>query len=118
MNAFFLSVLVAVVIASRANVAGAEDTTRVNAEPRNKLLRDDEERVGVPGAAWYATHVMNKPSKLSTQTSQQILHAAQNHEPLPKWAKALIVLIGLGIVSGAAVAGVKITHAMTNSIEK
>ncbi|KAK1941014.1 hypothetical protein P3T76_007720 [Phytophthora citrophthora] len=122
MNAtFLLTVFVAAIIANGANVAGAEDTARANPESHNKRLRDnldDEERVAVAGAAWYATHVMNKPSKLSPQTSQQILHSVQNDEPLPKWAKAIIVLVGLGVVSGAAVAGVKISQTMVGNGEK
>ncbi|ETL46603.1 hypothetical protein L917_03445 [Phytophthora nicotianae] len=128
---FYCSVLIAVAVAHGLDYVAAENAATVHptsevesygAVSEARYLRgrqkvDDEERVAVAGPAWYATHVMTHTSrsKLSTQNSQKILDAVKNDEPLPKWVKALVVLIGLGVVSGAAVAGVKITQGLLNT---
>ncbi|KAF4034815.1 hypothetical protein GN244_ATG13176 [Phytophthora infestans] len=125
-RAFYLGLVAVMAVANAIEFVAAEHAALIDADDLTDSERiadarhlrgiqktDDEERVGVPAAAWYATHVMRRPSssELSNQNSQKIFDAEKDDRPLPKWAKALIILAGLGVVSGAAVSGVKISQA-------
>ncbi|KAL3657682.1 hypothetical protein V7S43_017484 [Phytophthora oleae] len=81
---------------------------------RNEKLSDEERAVAIAGPAWYATHVMSRPST-STQASHQILNAVENNKPLPKWAKAFIILAGLGVVAGTTAFYVKVMQALSST---
>lgn len=74
----------------------------------------------MPVGAFWGAAMMNRvdstTSTLSTQSSQTISHAVQEHIPLPKWVKALLVLGSLGVVSGAVVGSVKMEDAIVGSV--
>lgn len=77
-----------------------------------------EERFAVPvGAFWYAATQMNKADS-KIQSTQNIVHAVEHHEPLPKWAVALVALLGLGAAAGTVYGGVKVTQALSNVISE
>ncbi|GMF37779.1 unnamed protein product [Phytophthora lilii] len=78
-----------------------------------KVSGEDEERI-VPVAAYTAAYLRTRPS-FSTQTSQNILHAVENHEPLPKWAKALLVVLGLAAAGGTIFGSVKLANLINNA---
>ncbi|ETP37348.1 hypothetical protein F442_14841 [Phytophthora nicotianae P10297] len=111
----------------------SEDTALINTTAASTIERSDsyykvrhlkgaqktnnEERVGAVGATWYATHEMDSPStsKFISQQSQKILDTTKDNTPLPKWAKVVVVLAGLGIVSGAAVLYANFVKAILDS---
>ncbi|KAE9007424.1 hypothetical protein PR003_g15373 [Phytophthora rubi] len=129
--AVILVVIVATFVANGAmGFARAEDTTHINNSKRIALdnivkrLRASqkvggEERFIVPvGAIWYAATQMNKADS-KIQSTQNIVHAVEastveHHEPLPKWAVALVALLGLGAAAGTVYGGVKATEALSN----
>ncbi|KAF4138080.1 hypothetical protein GN958_ATG06164 [Phytophthora infestans] len=94
------------------NVTPSPITNRVgNVNNRRHLRRqqpNEEERMA-PNFAAMSNLLHSTPSGQSSQ----ILHAVENHEPLPKWAKALVVLLGLGVVAGGTVAAVKVSQSIT-----
>ncbi|OWY95627.1 RxLR effector protein [Phytophthora megakarya] len=76
---------------------------------------NNEERMITPP---YAA-MMNVLSHSTTPTqSTQILHAVENKTPLPKWAKALIVVLTIGVGAGVVVGGVKLNSALNKAMEE
>ncbi|KAF4138077.1 hypothetical protein GN958_ATG12686 [Phytophthora infestans] len=78
---------------------------------RGQNVKDEERTVN------YAAMSNLLHSTLSGQ-SAQILHAVESHKPLPKWAKALLVVLGLGMVSGSIFGSIKLTQAITRNLDK
>ncbi|OWY92659.1 hypothetical protein PHMEG_00038250 [Phytophthora megakarya] len=60
---------------------------------------------------------MMRRRRTSTQSSE-ILQKTKNHQPLPKWAKVLIVGLSLGVTAGIAVGGYKTVDALTSNTLK
>ncbi|GMF14496.1 unnamed protein product [Phytophthora lilii] len=108
-----LALLVAIAVVSGTGFAIAEEAALTNPASTTKLIGSEnnvsrlrknlrrnpkvsEERI-VPVAAFAAGYLNSHHStpSFSSQTSQSILHTVQGHKPLPKWAKALLVLLGL-----------------------
>ncbi|KAG3107415.1 hypothetical protein PI125_g12759 [Phytophthora idaei] len=86
------------------NVSTASDTKHIDFV--NKVHRltkghklKDEERIAVPNYAAMMNVMRSKPT--ASTRSSQILRAVEGHKPLPKWTSALIVLLGLGMLSGS-----------------
>ncbi|EEY62883.1 secreted RxLR effector peptide protein, putative [Phytophthora infestans T30-4] len=73
----------------------------------------DEERT-VPNYAAMSNLLHSTPSGQSAQ----ILYAVENHKPLPKREKALLVVLGLGMVSGGIFGSIKLTQAITRNLDK
>ncbi|KAJ8554665.1 hypothetical protein ON010_g9820 [Phytophthora cinnamomi] len=119
----FLAVVVATFIASGVGFTSADGTASDNSNKRVALdkiikrfrgsqrLGGEERGVTVPVAAY--VYALNRPSSISSN----IVHAVEHHEPLPKWATALIVLLSLGVVSGGAYGAVKLTQSLNLSKE-
>ncbi|KAF1786996.1 hypothetical protein GQ600_15313 [Phytophthora cactorum] len=125
-----LVLLVTIVAASGKSFTGAVEAPSNNVarasdikDNETRRLRggqevENEERMIVPpyGAMVNLLHSTSATSTTSTHSSQ-ILHAAKDHTPLPKWAKALIVLLSIGAVSGVAVGGIKLTQWLNKVVE-
>lgn len=111
-----LAVLLALILAtfvanSAVGFASAEDTTNLsNNHNKNndkrialdkiiKRLRTSqaEERGAVPILLMSAAARVNRADSTSTQT---IVHAVKQQKPIPKWATALTVVLGLGVLAG------------------
>ncbi|KAE8909142.1 hypothetical protein PF010_g18650 [Phytophthora fragariae] len=103
--AVILVVIVATFVANGAmGFARAEDTTHIN---NSKRIASDNivKRLR-------ASQKVGADSKI--QSTQNIVHAVEHHEPLPKWAVALVALLGLGAAAGTVYGGVKATEALSN----
>ncbi|KAF1772889.1 hypothetical protein GQ600_8753 [Phytophthora cactorum] len=86
------------------NVATASDTKLIDFVNKVHRLRKghklkDEERMAVPNYAAMMNVMRSKPT--ASTRSSEILRAVEDQKPLPKWASALIGLLGLGMLSGS-----------------
>lgn len=122
--AVFVVLVVATFVANSAmGLASAEDTTTVSSSSNNnkriavdkfvKRLRasqkvgGEERGGGGPVSALKYAAARFKKGDSKVQSTQGIVKAVKNHERMPKWAVAVVVLLGLGIVTGAVVGGIK-----------
>ncbi|KAG7383199.1 hypothetical protein PHYPSEUDO_003933 [Phytophthora pseudosyringae] len=125
---FTLALLVATFLSICSNIASAEGIELANKDApahdtklialtnivhrlRGRHKLHDEERVAPNYAA------MSVLLNLKPTTQSQVLHAVENHEPLPKWARALAVLLTLGVAGGVIFGGVK-TIQMVNKTDE
>ncbi|KAK1932243.1 hypothetical protein P3T76_012237 [Phytophthora citrophthora] len=79
---------------------------------RRVHVEETEDRMFIPPIAAYSNLLHSTTT--STQSSQ-ILHAAANHRPLPKEIKAVIAIIGVGIVTGAIITSAVLTTIITKA---
>ncbi|KAE8992127.1 hypothetical protein PF005_g20034 [Phytophthora fragariae] len=101
--AVILVVIVATFVANGAmGFARAEDTTHIN----------NSKRIASDNIVKRLRASQKADSKI--QSTQNIVHAVEHHEPLPKWAVALVALLGLGAAAGTVYGGVKATEALSN----
>ncbi|KAF4034497.1 hypothetical protein GN244_ATG13540 [Phytophthora infestans] len=106
-RAFYLGLVAVMAVANAIEFVAAEHAALIDADD----LTDSERIADARHLRESRRRMMRKDSELSNQNSQKIFDAEKDDRPLPKWAKALIILAGLGVVSGAAVSGVKISQA-------
>ncbi|KAE8992126.1 hypothetical protein PF002_g4877 [Phytophthora fragariae] len=111
-----LAVLLALILAtfvanSAVGFISAEDTTNLSSNHNKnndkriavdkiiKRLRTSqaEERGIVPVMLVSAAARVNRADSTSTQS---IVHAVKQQKPIPKWATALTVVLGLGVLAG------------------
>ncbi|OWZ05245.1 RxLR effector protein, partial [Phytophthora megakarya] len=69
---------------------------------RGRHKENDEERAGVNAAA--AMNLLHS----NPGTSTKILHSVENNMPLSKWEKAILVLVGAGVISVTAYGSIKL----------
>ncbi|KAG6950290.1 hypothetical protein JG687_00014343 [Phytophthora cactorum] len=50
--------------------------------------------------------------------SSRSLPTGLNHQPLPKWAKNLVAVVGLGVASCTEAGGIKIAEMLNNSFDE
>ncbi|EGZ05449.1 hypothetical protein PHYSODRAFT_307725 [Phytophthora sojae] len=113
-----LVLFVATFVSGFVDFTSAEDAASTNNAPTLKRIALDklvgrhrgsqtvgsEERVGAPGALWFAARMNKGKSKISTQSTEGIAQG------WPKWAKALLILGAVGVVSGTVGGGVLLTN--------
>ncbi|KAG1698044.1 hypothetical protein DVH05_015527 [Phytophthora capsici] len=116
---FLLSTFALTVVCVDATGVGSPlDSKKIEVKKALTRLRraqtaDKEARIIPPiAASYYLLH--SKPS-MSIQPSQ-ILHAVEDNTPLPKAAKAVIAVIGVGVITGAIVGAVMITKVLHRAI--
>ncbi|KAK1932244.1 hypothetical protein P3T76_012238 [Phytophthora citrophthora] len=81
---------------------------------RSRVAETEESRwMVVPPVAAYYYSLHSTPT--TSAQSSQILHAVEDNTPLPKAAKAIIAVVGVGVITGAIVGSVMLTK-MLNKV--
>ncbi|KAL3661645.1 hypothetical protein V7S43_013404 [Phytophthora oleae] len=116
----FALTLVGTEATALGNVASTSDSKKMEVKKALTRLRrihraETEERMIVPPFAAYY-NLLHSTSTTSTQSSQ-ILHAVEDNTPLPKWAKAVVALVSVGIITGAVVGAVMITKMFNKALD-
>ncbi|EGZ10672.1 hypothetical protein PHYSODRAFT_304472 [Phytophthora sojae] len=87
-------------------IYAASDTESFDSNTKLRRSRgspqpEDEERAIAPPNPPHIVEAIN------SRPATNVVNVADGH-PLPKWAKALVVLVGLGIVSGSVFGSIKL----------
>ncbi|GMF16842.1 unnamed protein product [Phytophthora fragariaefolia] len=124
----FLTLLLAALIASTMSSGAAEETKantngiataadgkftevkKIIYRLRAKQKAGGEERIVPVGAIWLAA------TGGHTSSTESVMHAVEYDEPLPKWAKAIVAIIGIGLAAGTIYGGIKLSQTLNSDL--
>ncbi|GMF28998.1 unnamed protein product [Phytophthora fragariaefolia] len=80
---------------------------------RGSWKQGDEERIALPTGIF--ERAATQVNRNGGQSAQNIARAVGSNKPLPKWAKAVWAILGLGAAAGVVYGGVKTSQAVANN---